>query len=111
VARASFAGIELSEQASAAAGKSLELVSDAYARGAVSILDLLDAQNAAVSAEQLYANAVYDFFVDLMEVQRAANRFDFFLSAADRNLWYERLEDYFDRAGARPLETTEAGQP
>jgi outer membrane protein TolC len=111
LARASFAGIELSDQASVAAGKSLELVSDAYARGAVSILDLLDAQNAAVSAEQLYANAVYDFFVDLMEVQRASNRFDFFLSAADRDLWYERLEDYFDRAGARPLETTEAGQP
>jgi outer membrane protein TolC len=111
LARASFAGIELSEEASEASGKSLELVSDAYARGAVSILDLLDAQNAAVSAEQLYANAVYDFFVDLMEVQRAANRFDFFLSAEERDLWYERLEDYFDRAGARPLATTEAGQP
>ena len=85
-------------------------MSDSYARGAVSILDLLDAQNAAVGAEQLYANAVYDFFVDLMEVQRASNRFDFFLSPEDRELWYERLEDFFERAGAKPLVATEAGQ-
>ena len=51
IARASFTGIELSQQASEAARKSLDLVSDAYARGAVSILDLLDAQNAALGAE------------------------------------------------------------
>ena len=66
VARGSFSGIDLSEQAAAAAGKSLELVSDAYARGAVSILDLLDAQNAALNAEQLLANAIYDFLIDLI---------------------------------------------
>ena len=104
LARASFAGIELSRQASAAAGKSLELVSDAYARGAVSILDLLDAQNAELNAELLAANSIYDFFIDLMEVQRAANRFDFFLGPVERDLWYERLEEYFERAGATPRE-------
>lgn len=103
LARGSFLGIGLSEQASTAASKSLELVSDSYARGAVSILDLLDAQNAALNADQLYTNAIYDFFVDLMEVERAANRFDFFLTPEERSLWFDRLEDFFDRAGARPL--------
>ncbi len=106
VARASFAGIELSREASAAARSSLELVADAYARGAVSILDLLDVQNAALNAELLAANAVYDFFVDLMEVQRAASRFDFFLDIGARDLWYQRLELYFDRAGHSPGEST-----
>ncbi len=104
VARASFSGIELSRQAATAATRGRELVADAYARGAVSILDLLDAQNAALNAELLEANAIYDFFIDLMEVQRAANRFDFFLDAAERDLWYERLEEYFERAGAAPTE-------
>ena len=104
LARASFAGIALSRQASSAASKSLELVSDAYARGAVSILDLLDAQNAALNAELLAANSIYDFLTDLMEVQRAANRFDFFLGPVELGLWYERLEEYFDRAAARPTE-------
>jgi outer membrane protein TolC len=103
LARASFAGIELSRQASAAAGKSLDLVADAYARGAVSILDLLDAQNVALNAELLEANSIYDFFIDLMEVQRAANRFDFFLGPVERDLWYERLEQFFERAAAMEL--------
>ncbi len=109
-ARASFAGIELSEQAAEAASKSLDLVSDAYALGAVSILDLLDSQNAALGAEQLLANAIYDFFVDLMEVQRAANRFDFFLTPRERDLWYERLEEYFGRAGAGARAGRERGE-
>ena len=69
----------------------------------MSILDLLDAQNVALNAELLEANSVYDFFIDLMEVQRAANRFDFFLGPAEREAWYERLEEHFDRAGvSRP---------
>jgi outer membrane protein TolC len=107
LARASFAGIELSQQASTAAQKSLDLVADAYARGAVSILDLLDAQNAALNAELLETNSIYDFFIDLMEVQRAANRFDLFLGPVERDLWYERLEEHFDRAGARPMEPSQ----
>ncbi len=107
LARASFAGIELSRQASEAARKSLDLVSDAYARGAVSILDLLDAQNVVLNAELLEANATYDFLIDLMEVQRAANRFDFFLSPVERDLWYERLEGYFERAGVSGPEPRE----
>ena len=107
LARASFAGIELSRQASEAARKSLDLVSDAYARGAVSILDLLDAQNVALNAELLEANSVYDFFIDLMEVQRAANRFDFFLGPEERDLWYQRLEQFFDRERALPTEQSQ----
>ena len=107
LARASFAGIGLSRQASEAARKSLDLVSDAYARGAVSILALLDAQNVALNAELLEANSIYDFFIDLMEVQRAANRFDFFLGPVERDLWYERLEEYFERAGARHMEPSQ----
>jgi outer membrane protein TolC len=103
LARSSFAGIGLSEQASSAASQTLELVSDAYARGAVSILDLLDAQRNALNAEQLVTNSRYDFLVDLMEVQRAANRSDFFMTAEQRDLWFERLEQYFEFAEPAPL--------
>ncbi len=104
LARASYAGIALSRQASEAAHQSLDLVEDAYARGAVSILELLDAQNVALNAELLEANSIYDFFIDLMDVQRTANRFDFFLGPVERDLWYQRLEEYFERAGATPTE-------
>ena len=65
------AGITLSEDAAIAAARNLELVEDAYGRGTVSIIELLDAQNAAILAEEGAANAVYDFLLDLMEVERA----------------------------------------
>ena len=95
---ASFPGIELSRDAAEAARKNLDLVTDSYSRGVVSILDLIDAQNAALVADQVAANAVYDFLVDLMEIQRAMNGFDFFLATGERDAWFERLAVFVDAA-------------
>jgi outer membrane protein TolC len=95
----SYPGIGLSDEAAEAAKKNYDLVADAYSRGAVSIIDLLDAQNASLVAEQAAANAVYDFLIDLMEVQRAAGEFDFFRSSADREGWFQRLEAFFQARG------------
>lgn len=100
----SYPGVSLSRQAAEAAAKNLDLVSDAYARGAVSIITLLDAQNASLNAGELAANAVYDFLIDLMEVERAANRFDFLLSPAERGAWFDRLDRWFDARGIEPLD-------
>ncbi len=102
--RASYPGVGLAEESAAAARANLELVADAYARGAVPIIDLLDAQNAALVADQLAVNAVYDFLSDLMEVERAANRFDFFLDSAEIEAWFDRLDRYFAELGIPPLE-------
>ena len=90
-----FPSIELAQEAAAAAGKNLELVTASYSRGVVSVIDLIDAQNAALVSEAAAANAVYDFLLDLMELQRATNAFDFFRSEAGREAWFERLEAYF----------------
>ncbi len=103
--RATHTGIRLSREGAQAAAKNLELVTDAYSRGVVSILELLDAQNAALSAEQAASNAVFDFLLDLMDVQRAAGQFDFFLSAEDREQWFRRLEIFLQSASSTPLET------
>ncbi len=102
--RASHTGIRLSREGAQAAKKNLELVTDAYSRGVVSILELLDAQNAALTAEQTAANAVFDFLLDLMAVQRSVGQFDFFLSADDREQWFQRLELYLKSAPATPFE-------
>jgi outer membrane protein len=95
---ASYAGIHQSRLSAEAANKSLEVVDDAYARGVVSILDLLDAQNAVLVANLGAANAVYDFLIDLMEVERATGQFEFFLSPEERKSVIKRLEDYFEKA-------------
>lgn len=96
-ARASHSGIRLSREGAEAARKNLDLVTDAYSRGVVSIIELLDAQNAALAADQAAANAVYDFFIDLMEVQRSVGGFDFFMSDEEKDRWFERLEDFWHR--------------
>jgi len=70
-AAASWPAISLRRQSADAAAQSLRLVQDAYGRGAASILDLLDAQNAALTAEFAAETAVYEFLDDWAEVQRS----------------------------------------
>jgi outer membrane protein len=71
VATASWSTIELRREAADAATKTRELVRDAYARGAASILELLDAQNNALDAELAATTALYDFLDDWAEVRRS----------------------------------------
>lgn len=96
--RASHPSIQLSKDAASAANKNLDLVTDAYTRGAVSILDLLDAQNAALVAEESAINTVFDFLIDLMNLQRSQGGFDFFLDAKGLDSWLERLQHYISSA-------------
>jgi outer membrane protein TolC len=70
-AAASWPAITLRRESADAAARTLELVQDAYARGAASILDLLDAQNAALTAEFAAETAVYEFLDDWAEVRRS----------------------------------------
>jgi len=82
-----------------AASKSLNVVQDAYARGAVSILDLLDAQNAALISQELAENAVFDFIIDLMSVERAVGKFYLQLSEEEAQEYLQRLEAFYVERG------------
>ncbi len=101
-AGASYAGIELAEAAADAAQRSLGLVTDAYEQGAASILDLLDAQNQALVAQEVAANAVFDYLVDLMNVERAAGQFDFFTTPEAHRDFLDRLRLFFAEVGFSP---------
>ena len=68
----SFPAIALSEDAAKAAKDNLDLVTDSYSKGAVSVTDLIDAQDAALSAELAAAEARYAFLIDFVEVMRAS---------------------------------------
>jgi outer membrane protein TolC len=99
---ASLANIDLARAAATAAQNNYELVEEAYGRGAVSILDLLDAQNVALVANEAAANAVYDFLIDFTRVQRAAGQFDFFMSAEERESFFREMEAFFQEEGRQP---------
>lgn len=92
--RASYPGIRLSTDAANAARRNLSLVGDAYVRGIKSIIDLIDAQNQSLVADQQAANAVYDFLIDLMAVQRSAGSFFLFAPEEERDEWIHRLNQY-----------------
>jgi len=93
--QASGPSIRFSEDARKASLKNLELVQDSYSLGVVSVIDLIDAQTSALVSSQVAANAIYDFLLDLMEMERAANDFDFFKTPEDRDAWFDRLVEYF----------------
>ena len=98
-AGASYAGIDLARDAAQAAQHNRRLVSDQYTRGTIGIIDLIDAQTIAFQAEQAAANAVHEFLLDLMELERAMGNFDFFVTTDERTVWFERLQAFFAEAG------------
>jgi outer membrane protein TolC len=98
----SYMNIGLSAEAARAAAENLELVRNAYAQGAVSIIELLDAQNAALAADEAAAIAVYVFAANHARVQRAVGRYDFFMTDAEREAYFQRLDEHFERVGVVP---------
>lgn len=87
--RASYPSITLFRQAAKAAKNNLDLVTDSYVQGIKTIIDLLDAQNQALSADLDAANAVYNFLIDFMGVQRALGEFVIFMPENARQAWLE----------------------
>lgn len=97
-AGASFANISLSGDRAEASRRNLEVVTDSYARGALSIIELLDAQNSSLGAELAAANAVYAFLIDLMNVERALGRSSFFATPEELDDFFDRLERFYEQA-------------
>ncbi|MFQ6004677.1 MAG: TolC family protein [Woeseia sp.] len=94
LAQAAYARIGLSRAAAEASGKNFDLVADAYARGTVSVIDLLDAQDASLSANAASSDSLYNFLITIIAVQRAVGEFDFLLPASERNAVANEIRRY-----------------
>lgn len=88
---ASYANIRLQRQAANFAARNLEIVKDKYARGALSMLDLLDAQNQMFVANQNATMAAYTYLEDLIELQRAMSWFEAEKTEQEQDDWANRL--------------------
>ena len=91
----SWPSIDLSRVAAAAADENLANVAEAYARGAVSVTDLIDAQEAALTAGLAATDAKYGFLIDFVGVLRSMGDFEILLDPASREAWYTRVESWF----------------
>jgi len=94
---ASYAAIRQRRAAADASRKNLQLVVDSYSQGTMSILDLIDAQTSAFRSESLAADAVYEFFIQLMGVERAIGRFYFFASQEEIDAIGDRFDRYLEQ--------------
>ena len=91
---ASRLAIELQRRAAEAARENLTLVADNYTLGRAILVELIDAQTTVFNAELGVADAVNDYLLDLMRVERSVGQFMFFVSAADREAWIQELEQF-----------------
>jgi outer membrane protein len=100
----SFPAIALSREAAAAANENLASVTDAYARGAVSVTELIDAQDAALDAGLAAADAKFGFLIDFVGVLRALSEFEVLLDPPSREAWLEEVDEWVaNRAAAGRL--------
>ena len=90
----SYANIALTRDAAEASARNLELVTDLYQRGAADIIQLVDAQNQALGAALAAANALYDFLIDALRVQRASGAFSLEGSEEERDDFIQRLDAF-----------------
>ncbi len=92
--RIKSASLHLTKEAAEAADKNFELVRDSYSTGAVSIVSLLDAQNAALAANQSAANAVYEYFISLLEVERGFGGFTVMTPLEEQKAFFHRFQEF-----------------
>ncbi len=104
----SYAAIDLSIAAAEASSENLDIVTDGYSKGAVSVTELIDAQNVALAAELAAAEARYVYMIDLIDVLRAAGNFQLILDPLYLGAWYSEVEDFFKDRGIFLKTDTEA---
>ena len=69
--------LKSSQKAAHFSEKSLTLVQRAYKTGKASVVELSDAQNTSISANQNALNSEYEFLTELMKTERAVGHFSF----------------------------------
>lgn len=93
-AQAAYAQIDLSALAADASQKNYRLVSDAYARGTVNVIELLDAQDTSLAAAAASAEALYGFLTTIMSMQRAVGGYDYLLPPSERTELANEFRQY-----------------
>jgi outer membrane protein TolC len=84
-AHAAYIQIDLAATAAEASKKNFDLVSDAYARGTVTVIELLDAQDTSLTASAAAAESIYNYLIRVMSLQRAVGGYDYLLTPEDRD--------------------------
>lgn len=94
--QASFKDLELSENAARAAEENFEMVQDAYAQGAVGVVELVDAQNMKVRTKTLAANARFRYLLNYVDAEKLQGDFSFLKDAEGHQEYVESLVQFLN---------------
>lgn len=97
----SYSAIELTAAAALASGENLRIVTDSYSSGAVSIITLIDAQNASLASDLAAAEAKYIYLGDIIDVLRVTGDFSLMLDPQYFNEWFRAVEEFFTQRGLK----------
>ncbi len=91
-----ISNIRLSEVSVNAAKEALELVQTSYSEGAVSIIQLIDAQNNYLQAQLAQASATYNFLLNAIQLERFMG-YNFLLhTEEENNAFKQRFAEFLD---------------
>ena len=94
---ASYANIEQSNAAARASKRNFDVVQDSYSQGVVSIIQLIDAQNAYLESQFLAVNSTYQFVIDVLNVERSIGLFYTLSPPEQRDAHFGRLEEFMNK--------------
>ncbi|MEM8605808.1 MAG: TolC family protein [Myxococcota bacterium] len=101
-AAAALASVTLTRRAAKAAADNLALVTDLYRRGTVDIITLTDAQTQSLISDLDAVNAVYDYAIALLFVNREAGHFRNLDTPEARESFADRLHEFVDAGESIP---------
>ncbi|MFC3194189.1 TolC family protein [Marinicella sediminis] len=92
-----MSNIQLSEVSEATAKESLELTQASYTNGAVNIVQLIDAQNNYISAQLASANAIYNFLLNGLQLERFMGQYFLLNSPAENAAFKAEFFDHLNK--------------
>lgn len=90
-----IANIEISEISETAAEESLELTQVSYSNGAVNIVQLLDAQNNYLFAQQANITAVYNYLLSSIQLERFISYYFLMHTTEENQAFMQAFNEYF----------------
>lgn len=91
---ASYNNVRLTKSAAEAAQKNIVIVQDLYKSGQVTVVTLVDAQNALLGAQINATNAAYQFLIDFFSLQRSIGNYTMLATEEQNEAFFQRFLNY-----------------
>lgn len=89
-----YINLETSEESTAYSQKSLDIVQESYARGKISITELITAQSDALNNKLKYLTAAYDYLLSVFNLERSTGSYRIFSTDQEKLDHINKMKSY-----------------